>query len=155
MAACRGANYKLALTGDRLFLDRGTFLDRPSLSLTVKSLRSLELMRKSIIPPLVLMLVSLSTYGVLRFGLGGMLGLDISATAKLGLEEAAMVVAVVAALLIVVRLAWADLRIRSGELERPLVVRLVFVRQGKEFVRAVHAATVEAKPPQREGGSLG
>lgn len=141
-AECSGINHALRLHEGKIQICARPFQRRPT-TLDMGGIKSIELLRKSIMPPAVVGAVGLSLGLVLRIA-----GEELAGIVPLGLrgpsQYVAFGVAVACLAILTVRWFFANLILKSAS-RPPITVRMVPTHSARRFVTLVQRQTVIRK----------
>jgi hypothetical protein len=137
-AECRGINYALRLREGAVHVRPRLFRDK-ILAIDVDGIKSIELLRKSVMPPAVIGAVSLSL-GLILGTVENELTAILPLVHRVASQYLAFAIALVSLVVLLSRWFFSDLTLRplSGS---PIVVRMVPTRGARRFVALIQGHT--------------
>ena len=140
---CAGVNYAL-LFHDEILEIRARPLTRRTLTVAVNKIKSIELMRQSIMPPAMIGAASLILGSVLRIAEEALVGI-VPLGFQIPLQLLAFGVAIICLAIMVLRYFFGNLILKPVD-GSPIVVRMVPTSSGQRFIARLQQTSRSEKP---------
>lgn len=139
---CTGMNYSLRLRGSALVIQPMPLRDRSTI-IEVDKMKSIELLRKSVMPPAMIGVICLSLGLILRLA-GDELTAVVPPAFRIPLQVLAFAVASVCLMILVARWFFSNLVLRPVD-GSPITVRMVPTNSARRFVMLIQGQIPRAQ----------
>jgi hypothetical protein len=133
-AECKGINYSLRLRGSALVIQPRPLRDK-AITIEIDKMKSIELLRKSVMPPAMIGAICLSLGLILRLA-GDELTAVVPPAFRIPLQFLAFAIASVCLMILLVRWFFSNLVLRPID-GSPITVRMVPTNGARRFVMLI------------------